>query len=190
MGNRCAPLLAGLLCMGLLTGAKSPAIPRPTAKPRDIPPASRNVPLAPPSVETLPDLSHALPAPIAAGLPSTAEQFRRLKGSIVKEKPAVDTAKAQSERLGAQAAALRQKLIETAARVQALEKQKIVLDGEIQSLSAKYASLSAKFVHDRAAVARLLAVIERLQHDTPPAMALRPDDALGAARGAMLIGAS
>lgn len=181
MGNRCAPLLAGLLCMGLLTGAKSPAIPRPTAKPHD---------LAPPSVETLPDLSHALPAPLAAGLPSTAEQFRRLKGAIVKEKPSVDTAKAQSERLGAQAAALRRKLIETAARVQALEKQKIVLDGEIRSLSAKYASLSAKFVHDRAAVARLLAVIERLQHDTPPAMALRPDDALGAARGAMLIGAS
>src|SRR4029077_9422953 len=40
------------------------------------------------------------------------------------------------------------------------------------------------------AVARLLAVIERLQHDTPPAMVMRPDDALGAARGAMLIGAS
>jgi len=190
MGNRCAPLLAGLLCMGLLTGAKSPVIPRPTAKPHDIPPASRNVPLAPPSVEPLPDLSHALPAPVAAGLPSTEEQFRRLKGAIVKGKPALDTAKAQSERLGAQAAALRRKLIETAARVQALEKQKIVLDGEIQSLSAKYASMSAKFVHDRAAVARLLAVIERLQHDTPPAMALRPDDALGAARGAMLIGAS
>jgi septal ring factor EnvC (AmiA/AmiB activator) len=33
-------------------------------------------------------------------------------------------------------------------------------------------------------------VLERLQHDMPPALAMRPDDALGAARGAMLIGAS
>jgi septal ring factor EnvC (AmiA/AmiB activator) len=33
-------------------------------------------------------------------------------------------------------------------------------------------------------------VLERLQHDMPPAMAVRPDDALAAARGAMLIGAS
>jgi murein hydrolase activator len=190
MVNRFAPLVAGLLCIGLFTGAKSPAIPRPTAKPRNIPPPARSVPAVPPSVETLPDLSHALPAPVAAGLPSTAEQFRRLKGQIIKGKPAVDTARAQSDRLQAQAASLRQKLIETAARVQALEKQKIELDREIQSLSAKYESMSAQFAHDRIAVVRLLAVIERLQHDTPPAMALRPDDALGAARGAMLIGAS
>jgi len=40
------------------------------------------------------------------------------------------------------------------------------------------------------AVTRLLAVLERLQHDVPPAMAVRPDDALAAARSAMLIGAS
>jgi septal ring factor EnvC (AmiA/AmiB activator) len=189
MGNRLTPWLAGLLCMGLLTGAKSPAIPRPTAKPQT-PPAHKAPPNALPSVEPLSDLSLALSAPVAAGLPSTAEQFRQLKGAIIKSKPAVDTAKAQSERLQAQATALRQKLIETASRVQALEKQKIVLEEEIQSLSAQYVSMSARFMHDRAAVARLLAVIERLQHDTPPAMALRPDDALGAARGAMLIGAS
>ena len=190
MGKRFAPLLAGLFCFALLTAANSTAIPRPTAKPRHIPSAPHSVPIAKPSVEPLPDLSHALSAPVAAGLPSTAEQFRRLKGAIVKGKPAVDTAKAQSERLNAQAATLRQKLIETAARVQALEKQKIALDVEIRSLAVKYAAMAAKFVHDRVAVARLLAIIERLQHDTPPAMALRPDDALGAARGAMLIGAS
>ena len=40
------------------------------------------------------------------------------------------------------------------------------------------------------AVTRLLAVLERLQHDMPPALAMRPDDALAAARGSMLIGAS
>src|SRR6185436_7423098 len=43
---------------------------------------------------------------------------------------------------------------------------------------------------DRVQVSHLLAVLERLQYDMPPAMALKPDDALGAARGAMLIGAS
>ena len=37
---------------------------------------------------------------------------------------------------------------------------------------------------------RLLAILERLQHDMPPALAVRPDDALAAARGAMLVGAS
>src|SRR5258706_6963147 len=50
--------------------------------------------------------------------------------------------------------------------------------------------LSESFMHDRESVARLLVVLERVQHDVPPAIVLRPDDALGAARGAMLIGAS
>ena len=183
-------LAAALLCAVLLTGAKKPSVPTPLAKPQSGQSDAEPDHPAPPTVEPLPDLSHALPAPVAAKLPSTAEQFRRLKGAIVKGKPAVDTAKAQSDSLKAQAEALRKKLIETAARVQTLEKQKLVLDADIGKLAAQYRILSAGFVHDRVAVARLLAVIERLQHDTPPAMVLRPDDALGAARGAMLIGAS
>ena len=146
--------------------------------------------IPPQALEPLPDLSHALPAPVAAKLPSTAEQFRQLKGVIVKGKPGVETAKAQSDRLKAQAQSLRRRLIETAARIQTLEEQKTALDVQIQVLAGQYNVLLAGFVRDRVAVAKLLAVIERLQHDTPPAMALRPDDALGAARGAMLIGAS
>ncbi|MGZ6000049.1 MAG: hypothetical protein ACXWLC_11760, partial [Rhizomicrobium sp.] len=185
-----ASVLAAFLCAVLLTGARKPAIPTPLPKPQSAPVESHPGPAATPAVEPLPDLSHALPAPVAAKLPSTAEQFRRLRGAIIKGKPAVDTAKAQSDQLKAQAQALRKKLIETAARVQTLEKQKLELDAEIQTLAARYKVMSAGFVRDRVAVARLLAVIERLQHDTPPAMVLRPDDALGAARGAMLIGAS
>ena len=131
-----------------------------------------------------------MPARDAAHLPSTADQFRRLKGDLAKGKPIVDSAKAHSDLLKAQAQALRQQLVATALRVQTLEKQKIVLDAAIARLAAEDNKLSAGFEHDRIAVARLLAVIERLQHDTPPALALRPDDALGAARGAMLVGAS
>ena len=138
----------------------------------------------------MPDLSHAMPASTAGKLPSTAEQFTRLKGDLAKNKPAADSAKAKALALKAQADALRRKLIATAEHVQDLEKQKIALDGEIVQLAAEDKRLSAGFLKDRVAVARLLAVIERLQHDTPPALALKPDDALGAARGAMLVGAS
>jgi septal ring factor EnvC (AmiA/AmiB activator) len=151
------------------------------------PPAA---PIIAPTVETLPDLSHALPAKVLGKLPSTADQYRQLKGDLAKGKPEADAAKARRDALKAEAEALRQKLIATAARVQSLEREKIALDGEIASLAAEDRKLSAGFARDRIEVARLLAVIERLQHDTPPALAMRPDDALGAARGAMLIGAS
>ena len=171
----------------LLAGAKKPDVPIPRPKPLHVPAAAR---LAAPALEPLPDLSRALTAPVAAKLPPTSEQFRQLKGAIVKGKPVVDSAKARSDKLRAQAEDLRTRLIETAARVQTLEKQKLELDAKIRSLAAQYNVLAAGFVRDRVAVAKLLAVIERLQHDTPPAIALRPDDALGAARGAMLIGAS
>lgn len=136
------------------------------------------------------DLSHALPANQAGQLPSTADQYRHLKGDLTKGKPIVDSAKAHADQLKAEARALQQKLIATAMRVQGLEKQKIHLDIEIARLAAEDHRLSAGFAKDRIEVARLLAVIERLQHDTPPALALKPDDALGAARGAMLVGAS
>jgi septal ring factor EnvC (AmiA/AmiB activator) len=179
-----------LACLALLGGAKKPSIPTPRPKPLQRPANLHPTRVSPQALEPLPDLSHALPAPVAAKLPSTAEQFRQLKGVIVKAKPGVDTAKAQSDRLKAQAQNLRKRLIATAARIQTLEEQKIALDVQIRLLAKDYEVLSAGFVHDRVAVSKLLAVIERLQHDMPPAMVLRPDDALGAARGAMLIGAS
>jgi septal ring factor EnvC (AmiA/AmiB activator) len=140
--------------------------------------------------EPLPDMSHAVPAGQISKLPSTAQQFQVLKKEIVKDRPAVASAKEKSDALKAEALALREKLIATAARVEELEAEKTTLDADIVRLAAEDRTLSASFAHDRVAVIHLLAIMERLQHDMPPAMALRPDDALGAARGAMLIGAS
>jgi septal ring factor EnvC (AmiA/AmiB activator) len=48
--------------------------------------------------------------------------------------------------------------------------------------------MAATFIRDRAEVASLLAVLERLQSDMPPVIALKADDALSAARGAMVLG--
>ena len=131
-----------------------------------------------------------MPARDIDKLPTTVQQLRTLKSEIGRELPAVEDAKAKSEALRRQAEALRQQLIESAARVQALESEKEALDDDIVRLSAENVRLSASFARDRSSVARLLAVLERFQHDEPPALVLRPDDALAAARGAILIGAS
>ena len=143
-----------------------------------------------PVLEPLPDLSHAIPARDIGKLPSTADQYRVLRSEIGREKPVVDSARLKSETLNAQTEALRQRLIDTAARVQYLEAEKIRLGADIVTLAAEDRALSASFAHDRVSVARLVAVLERLEHDMPPALALHPGDALAAARGSMLIGAS
>lgn len=159
------------------------------AAPKIAKPVTPPQPSAPP-LEDIPDLSKAVTARDIGKLPTTVQQYQALKTEIGKEQPQVESAKQKSERLHAEAAALQQKLIDTAERVQTLEAEKITVDADIVELTAQEKTLSASFAHDRVSVARLLAVLERLQHDMPPAMVVRPDDALGAARGAMLIGAS
>ncbi|HVW72415.1 MAG TPA: peptidoglycan DD-metalloendopeptidase family protein [Rhizomicrobium sp.] len=136
------------------------------------------------------DLSHALSGKALAKLPSSAQQLKSLSSELQAKTPELASAKEKSDQLAAEAAALRQKLIATAARIEMLEKQQVDTDARIVQLTAEDNRLSAGFANDRVAVTRLLGVLERLQHDMPPALAMRPDDALAAARGSMLIGAS
>ncbi len=135
-------------------------------------------------------LEGAVPVNKLDQLPSTEDQYDALKSKIDKTKPAVTEAKKKSETLAAEAAALQDKLVKTAARVQFLEREKITLDARITTLSRNEKSLAHDFARDKVKVAKLLAILQRLQHDMPPVIALRAGDALGAAHGAMLLGAS
>jgi murein hydrolase activator len=184
----------GALLLSLLLAA-SPA----AAKTREllhhprvnmIVPTPRPAPLIAQAPEPVMDLSHALPGKALAKLPSSAQQLKSLSSELKQVQPQLASAKEKSDALAAEAAALRKKLIATAAHIEQLEQQKVDADAEIVRLTAEDSRLSAGFANDRVAVTKLLGVLERLQHDMPPALAMRPDDALGAARGAMLIGAS
>ena len=135
------------------------------------------------------DLSGAMPARELDSLPSSAEQLKGLSSELQQGRPRLKAARQKSDTLAAEARVLRRKLIETAARIENLERAQAADDAAIQKLAVEDERLSAGFEKDRVAVTRLLAILERLQHDLPPALALRPDDALGAARGSMLIGA-
>jgi septal ring factor EnvC (AmiA/AmiB activator) len=136
------------------------------------------------------DLSNAVPAASADHMPSSASQYQALQGEIAKSRPAVEDARRRSDALNAEAAGLRQQLILTAARVQDLEQQKITLDGQVDQLTSQSAQLASDFARQRVRVAALLAILERMQHDMPPVMAIRPGDALAGAHTAMLLGAT
>ena len=155
-----------------------------------LPLATAPLPAAGKKPPQLREMGHAVPAIDISRLPTTAQQYRALQQQIAKGKPTAENARRKSDMLRAQAATLRRKLIATAARVQLLEAEKIQLDSEFVTLTVQEKALAASFARDRVGVAHLLAILERLQTDMPPAMALKPDDALGASRGAMLIGAS
>jgi septal ring factor EnvC (AmiA/AmiB activator) len=135
-------------------------------------------------------MSKAVKPESLSKLPSSASQLNSLKAEVARDKPAVDSARQKSEQLSAEAKTLRQKLIATAAKIESLEQETVYLGEEIDRLERQDAELTEGFRRDRISVTKLLAILERLQHDMPPALAVRPDDALAAARGAMLVGAS
>jgi len=185
--KRIALLLFAALALPL---AARPAKPQGARKVDVTLPTPRPAFRLPQTPEPAIDLSHALPGKALAGLPSSAEQLQTLSRELQNGRPRLADAKEKSDTLGREAAALRRKLIETAQRIESLEREQIDDEARIEKLADEDRRLSAGFADDRVAVTKLIAVLERLQHDMPPALAMRPDDALGAARGAMLIGAS
>jgi septal ring factor EnvC (AmiA/AmiB activator) len=136
------------------------------------------------------DLSRAVPARTLSQMPSSAQQLQALNSRIEQRTPQVTAAREKRDALSAQAANLRKRLIATASQIGQLEIDREAQTQAIATLAAEDARLGAGFAKDRVAVTQLLAVLQLLQHDMPPALALKPDDALGAARGSMLIGAS
>ena len=136
------------------------------------------------------DMDHAIPAEQATGLPSTAAQYQSLQQQAGQAKPAVEDARRKSEALAAQTARLKQRLIATAAHVQDLEAEKLRLDADIGKLSREEKTLSQNLERDRVKGLGLLAVLERLQRDMPPVLAIKTNDVLDSAHAAMLLGAS
>ncbi|HKD22598.1 MAG TPA: peptidoglycan DD-metalloendopeptidase family protein [Rhizomicrobium sp.] len=148
----------------------------------------RVIPVQATDLKDIEPLIGAVPARDAKKLPTTADQYRTLKQQIDKNRPAVESAKQRSDLLNKQAADLRRRLDDTTAHVQALEIQKGAIDAELARLVPEERAMAQTFANDRAEVSHLLAVLERLQSDMPPVLAIKADDALSAARGAMVLG--
>lgn len=136
------------------------------------------------------DLQGAVPVDQISKLPSTADQAKAIRERIDAERPRVRDAKQASDRLAQETADLQRRLMATAAQVEALESEKIRLDHSIVTLSRENDRLTKAFARDRVPATRLVATLERLQQAMPPAMALKADDVLAAARGTMILSAT
>lgn len=96
---------------------------------------------------------------------------------------------AQADAVRAEAEEVRRKLIDAAARVQTQEADVSASEDRLQGLKGAEAVLTAQLEKRRAEMADLLAALTRLDRHPPPALAVRPDDALSSIRSALLLGA-
>ncbi len=95
----------------------------------------------------------------------------------------------QMEDIRADRARLSEALIETTAKVQDAERQVAAVDERLKSLNAKADSLSRSLDSRREAIAEVLAALQRMGANPPPAILIKPQDMAEAVRAASLLGA-
>ena len=132
-----------------------------------------------------------LAAQQALGAPggTLAERYRNAQTALQAQRLNEDKTRAERDRLESEARDLQERLIANAAKVQQLEAASETTAAELARMNGAINRLQADLVRDRDRVAHLLAVLQRLQTEEPPALVLRPDDSLAAARGMMQMGA-
>ena len=84
---------------------------------------------------------------------------------------------------------LNQALLETTARLQKIESDRADATKRLEKAGADAISLEASFGARRERISELLAVLQRMTHDAPPAIFVRPDDMAAAVRAAGVVNA-
>jgi septal ring factor EnvC (AmiA/AmiB activator) len=128
------------------------------------------------------------PPPGGAGR-TLAERYQQAQQALTEQRNNEEKTRAERDRLAADAKALQDRLIANAAKVQELEAAYEGTQADLSRLNLNIQNIEADLNRDRDRVAHLLAVLQRLQADQPPALALRPDDSLAAVRGTLQMGA-
>lgn len=97
--------------------------------------------------------------------------------------------KAEITSLGQDRTQLNQQLIDTAANVRAVETKIDAAEARLKTLNGREQEMRASLDSRRADIVEVLAALQRAGRRTPPALLVRPEDALQSLRTAMLLGA-
>jgi len=136
----------------------------------------------------------ATPAPQTAAIsPDTIKQREQeLEAARASKKNAEEAqAKLKGEitSLGQDRTQFNQQLIDTAANVRAVETKIDEAEARLRTLNGREQETRASLDSRRADIVEVLAALQRAGRRTPPALLVRPEDALQSLRTAMLLGA-
>jgi murein hydrolase activator len=157
--------------------AEIPYLPFPPVDPGQSRPSGPAVdPAAAPrgELETLKQRDQDLDA-IRAEQKKAIENQARLKGEI--------------DSIGDDRRKLNQQLIDTAARIRAAEDQVAATQERLKPLDERERTLRQSLEGRRAVMAEVLAALQRIGRHPPPALMVKPEDALQSVRSAMMLGA-
>jgi septal ring factor EnvC (AmiA/AmiB activator) len=128
-------------------------------------------------------------ATAAATSATLAERYQRSLKQLETNRADEELTRAQRDRIAEDARDLQTRLVANAEKVREIEAARAETEQQLNVLNETLRTLESNLEKDRDKVAHLLAVLQRLDADRPPALAVRPDDSLAAARSAMQLGA-
>ncbi len=135
----------------------------------------------------------ATPPQTAAVSPDAIKQREQeLEAARARQKSAEEAQaklKAEITALGQDRTQLNQQLIETAANVRTVESKIDEAEARLRALNGREQQMRASLDSRRADIVEVLAALQRAGRRTPPALLVRPEDALQSLRTAMLLGA-
>ena len=179
-------VLGTALALALPLGANPAALAQtPPAK------APVQAPVAPGPVPYL------APQPAPPGSPPTdadalKQRDQELEAARARERESAENQaklKHEIEALGDDRRALNQQLIDTAARVRGVEASIEATEGRLKPLDEQESLFQKSLDERRAVIIEILAALQRVGHQPPPALMVRPEDALQAVRMAIMLGA-
>jgi murein hydrolase activator len=116
-------------------------------------------------------------------------ELRGVEDTIRESDEARRAIESEMNSIRADRAKLSAALIETTAKVQDAERQVAASDERLNSLNAKADSLARSLDSRREAIAEVLAALQRMGANPPPAILIKPQDMAEAVRAASLLGA-
>src|SRR5690348_6187694 len=136
----------------------------------------------------------AVPAPQTAAVSPDAikQREQELEAARASKKSAEEAQaklKAEITSLGQDRTQLNQQLIDTAANVRTVETKIDEAEARLRSLNGREQAMRSSLDSRRADIVEVLAALQRAGRRTPPALLVRPEDALQSLRTAMLLGA-
>lgn len=120
------------------------------------------------------------------------QRDKELEGVRAEQKKAAETEKklrSEIDRLGADRRQLNQTMIETAARIRTAEQDVATIDNRLTLLEGSERGINSSLASRREVIAQVLAALQRIGSHPPPALLVRPEDALKSVRTAILLGA-
>ena len=82
---------------------------------------------------------------------------------------------------------LNEALLDTTARLQKIEADRAEATARLAKAAGEASALEASFGERRERLGELLAALQRMTHDAPPAILVRPDDMAAAVRAASVV---